>query len=48
MTDTIVTVPPAIQKAYPHMMPADIILWRTFLATEDWKRVRYAYDVHVG
>lgn len=33
---------------YPHMLPADIVLWERWLARYKDEYERYEYDVHVG
>ena len=48
MTPEPTTVPPTVQKKYPHMMPADILIWSRYLKSNPFPNARIAYDVHVG
>jgi len=43
-----ITVPPDVQKKYPHMMPADIRIWTRYLKTNPFPKARVTYDLHVG
>jgi len=42
------TVPPTVQKKYPHMMPADILIWSRYLSSDPFPDASVAYDLHVG
>ena len=33
---------------YPHMLPADVILWERFLSRHKEEFDRFEYDVHIG
>ena len=33
---------------YPHMLPADVILWERWLARYEDEYDKYEYDVHIG
>lgn len=33
---------------FPHLMPADIVLWKKFLIQHKGEFTVYAYDIHVG
>lgn len=35
-------------RKYPHMRPADIFIWESFLDTKPWPGATVQYDVHVG
>ncbi|MBA7612647.1 hypothetical protein ES703_19883 [subsurface metagenome] len=48
MRDEPITVPPTVQDKYPHMMPADIIIWTRYLKTNPFPQARISYDLHVG